>query len=374
MICSAIVLSSSAFAQANNSAAATDNTPKMNPNMPDYGLPDQARGSFNMSAPINLSNQWDLFFDASFILWNVNQDNMDLARSAAYGATTATPLNSASIAFQPSRYKPGFKVGIGFNTNYDDWAMRAEYTWLHQSHLYTFGATPSSFATGDTIWIPSDWFNALSASTQFEAGSINSNWRTKIDILDVVGGRPYYQSKQAVISPFGGLRAAWIREMLTVSATNAKNPGYTPAVSNNNSNCWSLGPVAGAQGKWLIGSGFRVQGDMAFGLLYTRYTKVTHNEYDQAGYTGIAPINTSRNNWGALRPNAEMGLGLGWGTYFMDKMYHLDFSAQYDFNLFWNQNVMRQLTGSSANNLVGYSNPAGDLFLHGLTLSGRFDF
>jgi hypothetical protein len=67
---------------------------------------------------------------------------------------------------------------------------------------------------------------------------------------------------------------------------------------------------------------------------------------------------------------AEMGVGLGWGSYLYCQKYYIDFSARYDFALLWEQNVMR----SFASSLAGRADDIGDLSLHGLTLTGRFDF
>ena len=77
--------------------------------------------------------------------------------------------------------------------------------------------------------------------------------------------------------------------------------------------------------------GFKIEGDLAASLLFTQYTKVFHSE--QVAYYQSIPstLETTLSNWNCVRPIAEMGLGLGWGTYLAKQKYHIDFLASYDF-------------------------------------------
>lgn len=72
-----------------------------------------------------------------------------------------------------------------------------------------------------------------------------------------------------------------------------------------------------------------------------------------------------------LRPNVELDLGLGWGKYFKKRHWHVDFSATYDLQIFWNQNMMRSFP--IIDNPLFALWP-GNLYLYGLTLNGRLDF
>ena len=71
-----------------------------------------------------------------------------------------------------------------------------------------------------------------------------------------------------------------------------------------------------------------------------------------------------------LTPNLEAALGLAWGTYFDNMNWHFGLTAGYEFHIFWHQNLLL-----SCRNLTIYSETKdGNLILHGLTISGRFDF
>ena len=68
---------------------------------------------------------------------------------------------------------------------------------------------------------------------------------------------------------------------------------------------------------------------------------------------------------------AELGLGVGWGSYLRAYDFHIDVSADYDFMIFWSQNMIRKLLDDT---LTGTSPSSADLYVHGLTVTGRFDF
>jgi hypothetical protein len=125
--------------------------------------------------------------------------------------------------------------------------------------------------------------------------------------------------------------------------------------------CSSVSP---ANTRWLLGSGFRVEGIADAAVLYTRYTKISQKQI-------VASTSySSFKNLSALRPMAELGVGLGWGTYIGCQDFYFDVSARYDFNVLWDQNVMVGFV-NAMNNIPGTS---GNLYMHGLTLNVRFDF
>ena len=379
MLCiTGALLSSSVFAQQNkNKDMGSGNGCVSSKTAPDYALPDSVPAGVNMPASMKINGGWDLEIDGSFIYWYVSQEYMDIGRSATYQPGGATPaLPKGQIISQGFNYEPGFKVGLEFNTRNDDWMIRADYTWLHFEKQNTFGTVPASntVATGQKVYIPNDWFNNYSTGTQKQAIQMKSKWKMHLDMADLTMSRPFYQGRNLVVMPYGGLRGLWIRQVFHITAVNATNPAIYPAESTNRSQCWGVGPTTGASARYLVGCGFRFEGSMGFSLLYNRFINLSHREKDQLPITGIIRIDGDMDPISLVRPVAEMGLGLGWGTYFYRNNYHVDFSATYDFTLFWSQNMMRQTVSAFANNSVGYVDPAGDLMMQGLTVNARFDF
>jgi hypothetical protein len=342
----AFAVGSSAFAQSSAECCPTS-CPKVCTYEPGNGLcNDKFPAAYNAPARIDVKCSWDLFVTGSFIYWHADQDGMTLAYPAIAGSTVPAP-GIDRVMVQNFTYKPGFKVGLGANFDHDNWVGFVEYTWFHQ----TTTTSNQTAASGLNLYSP--WF-----STTANLTGLSSKWRTNLDILDATMSRPFYQGRYLTIVPFGGLRGAWIRQNLRLAGTSTV---FSSPVSHNHSNSWAVGPRCGLQSHWLLGWGFRVEGDVAGSLLYTRYTSVTHRD-DTTNFTvGFNEFNT-------VRPMADMGLGLGWGSYFDCQNYHFDLLATYDFNVMWGQNMIRY----AANQGQSYAGlqPA-DLHLQGLTFDSN---
>jgi hypothetical protein len=356
--------------------------------------PNCHTAGYNAPAKIELRNRcgWipDLFADASFTYWYAAQDGMTLATSADLVTVTSGSEDESSIIFnlgsvplvQSFEFTPGFKVGIGCGIGESE--VRADYTWFRQKTSVNSNA-PRNKTGGGTllpVWLVTDWFaQGIGQFNELVSGTnVSSSWHLGIDQIDLTGGRPYYLSRNMTVSPYGGVRAMWIRQSLQVAAMVPAAAVFTtvqatvlspePIYSRNHSNSWGVGPVFGASGHCLLGDGFRLEGNGGFSLLFTQYTTLSHSE--DAAVQGIVPpvFSIRQENYNTVRPMANLGLGLGWGSYLQNRNYHLDFSADYEFSALWNQNMMRTLIEEwSLGNQV-----TNDLFLQGLTVTGRFDF
>lgn len=323
--------------------------------------------AINAPASITVQTSWDFFLSGSFLYWRANQDAMEIAATAVNldGVYSGA---AGSVVKQHSSYKPGFKLGLGIDFHFDDWVGFIEYTRFHQSSSNKLGS-PQDSRTGTPLWVATAWygFNTDPDTTPFAyATNIHSKWQSNFDVVDADVGRPYYQGRKLTVDPFGGLRIALIRQNFRMSlppVSVSRN-----VVSHNKSNSWAAGPRAGFTSRWLLGGGFRMEGDLSANLLYTRYTTVAHRE-DSFATVGLS-YNVQAKDINALRPMADLKIGLGWGSYSDQQHYHLDLLATYDFVAMWSQNMMR----SMVNSLVYNTSAPADLFLQGLNLTARLDF
>ena len=326
-----------------------------------------------------------MFVDGAFTYWYAGEDGLDLATSAALNSGSLYYGQNAQTLSQSSSYKPGFKVALGIIGDHE-WSAKAEYTWYRGTNqtsstlsgtTLTAGTPTSTAASGTSVWAVDDWFLQSSSTGQALSGStVSSSWHLAMDIADAVFSRPFYTGRAVTVSPFAGLRSAWIRQSMTVNLTEdpsifGGSISTQPIQSRNSSNSWSIGAIMGCESKWLLPMGFRFQGDASASLLYTQYTSIKHSEDVAATTFNAIPYTISITNYNTVRPMADLGLGMGWGKYLGDGDYHLDFSADYSFMVFWSQNMFRKLID---HNLSGTGSTPGDLFLHGLTITARFDF
>ncbi len=340
--------------------------------------PSCTKTAYNEPASFTLAPaSWDYWADVSFTCWIAEQQGMDLALSSVETSigNVLTPSNGKYL-FQETSFKPGFKLGLGADIDHDDWNFFAEYAWFRSTTLVNSAAPTdprigTPLATGGvSVWYMRNWANA-------RATTVVSSWNLKMDLLDVGLSRPCYQGTHLIVSPFATLRGLWIRQLLDISlATNTAATGASRlAVSSaTRSHSWAAGPAAGMQGKWHLGYGMRIEADVAGSVLFTRYTKVTHTETPftvaDANLNGEKSI-FRFHDYDCLRATTEMNVGLGWGRYLDCRNYHWDILASYDLQVFWNQNMLRQLV-DSAN--AGTGHGPSNLYLHGLTLATRLDF
>lgn len=340
-------------------------------------LPRATIEGYSYPARVNLKDGYDVTASASYIYWLPSEGGLDIATTALYDNTTsrASPATPKSHPiFQSSEFQSGFKLGLGFADLCDDWMLRADYTYLHQQT--TLRESVPVIGDGLTGTVPAfyftNWFfQVLSQGQGPDSTAFTSKWHLNLDWVDLALQRSFYSGRKLILTPFMGLRGAWFRQKLNIDVEEVLNsvPPSTVVTSHNRSQNWGLGPRLGAEGRYLLGAGVRLQGEVGGTLLFTQYRKIAHSEGSfSIGSTGVA---YEMRNYNVMTPMAEANLGIGWGSYFSNQRWHFDLSATYEFNYFWAQNMMRVLSDM---NVVGINASANDLYLQGLTLTAAFDF
>ena len=311
---------------------------------------------YNAPACVDVNGE-NVHIWASFTYWNVYQQNMEVAFVPPVTAVTEAAVVPGSVVAMGNHWSPGYKVGAACKTDYDEWVAFAEYTWIRSATSVSAANETGNAALNlsSTQLFPSD----LSLS----ATSIQSKWFMHLDQIDVALSRPYYQGIYLIANPFLGMRGLFIRERQSGDATTTAGPNSVVLKSK----CWSVGPVGGISGQWLLGKGVRFEGSSAASLLYTRYNELSCKF---AGPNQF-PAHAKQNNLNAIRPVLELGMGMGWGSYIYNHSYFLDFSIDYQFKYYWSQNMMRTLSSLEA---LWESNFIGALMIHGLVVTGKFDF
>jgi len=193
-----------------------------------------------------------------------------------------------------------------------------------------------------------------------------------MDILDLELGRAAFSSPKLVFRPFFGIRAMWIDQDYLVNyydLLSSKVGGVfsSKAISNNVCDSWSVGPRFGFDTEWRLGKGVRLFGDFGASLAYSNFD-VFHKETNSENTLPSIQIKSDPSN---LRPNVGLSLGLGWGDFLKKERYHLDFSAGYEIQTFWNQNEMNNL-----GRFAGFTFGGGgaNLSIHGLGMRLKFEF
>ncbi|MFS8563460.1 MAG: hypothetical protein LVR00_03685 [Rhabdochlamydiaceae bacterium] len=309
---------------------------------------DKIPAGYNHPAEIDVNGCCDIFVTAAYTLWDVQQDGMRI------GSTYSSPAGSFNdTLFMKDAYKSGFKVGIGANTRNDDWVVAANYTWFHHALNRHQGSFP--FLSTPFVLIGGGGGGVVFTNS-------DHRWSFGIDILDVEMGRPFYQGRKLTVNPFFGLRTQWLSQRYKISGQTTLGATSQPTWKTSS---WGIGPRFGFDLNFLLGEGFRLIGSASGSLIYTHYSTLSYKEP-----TASPAYSISFGSKNYLRGDADGKLGFGWGSYLGNKKYFLDFTATYDFQVFWNQNMITWMM----NNISNVDASPGNLYLNGLTISGRWDF
>lgn len=279
---------------------------------------------YNASARVKLKKESgcpDFSLDGSFLYYYASEDGLDLANSASLiqtglgGATIAATSNSKSL-MQNSAYKPGFLVGFGINWN--EWTSNAKYIWIRQTTTTKNAPITPDPDTGTGVWFFNNWFQQVSPSGQTMAtDDLSSKWHLAMDIGDLTMGRPFYEGKYLTVSPFFGVRGAWIRQKLNISmdvpSLLVSSIATDPIHSYNSSHSWALGPRTGFESSWVLGKGFSIQGKGGVSLLFTQYTNVHHSEEVASSSSSPSTLSIKLSDVNCVRPELDLGLGFNWG-------------------------------------------------------------
>jgi len=340
---------------------------------------------YNASARTDVRGSWDVFASASFIYWQLSQDNMEVAfadtlSNAAY--TTNNQINGNLVAMDFS-YAPGFKLGLGVNFDHDDWNSFAEYTRIHSSH--SASTNGETLATGAPAPLLPTWGHPYVIQTN-AYNTASEKWNCHFDFIDLDLGRVYYVGTQLTFRPYFAARSAFITQNIHAQyvnssfANNTGNflevPGVMDVYQRNHS--WSIGPRVGVDTNWMVGCGIRFFGNANADVLYTKYR--LQNKTTFVATSGVAQVLTLGQNifhianerLFALRTHLDLELGLGWGSYFDNNNWHVDLSAAYGFQVFFDQNMFSGFFNSQMPGKV--LQPHGNLYAQGLTATVRFDF
>jgi len=307
---------------------------------------------------------YDFVTKVSFLYWQPIQETMSLG--VVSDSSAANDLINGDVIDLDFKYKPGFKVGIGMRFDYGLWDTFLAYTWLRGTQEASVFIDPNNLFKG---LFPA-WEIPSFLNPRYNKGL--EKWTLQLHFIDWDLARSYAVGTKLCLRPFIGLRAAIIDQDLHVDYENENpvNIALFPSTHVDiSSDSWGVGPRLGLCTNWEVGRGWRLFGDGEFDILFTQYDINSKQKSDIAVANRFIVRQDDAN---FLRTHLGLSLGLGWGRYFSCEKYHVDLSADYGFQVFFDQNMLRR--GQNAQAIGSSFIPEGNLYLHGLTTSLRFGF
>ncbi|NGX40421.1 MAG: hypothetical protein KR126chlam4_00243 [Candidatus Anoxychlamydiales bacterium] len=307
---------------------------------------------YNAPGRINICGGIKSFITADFIYFEEFSDQLDLG---TVNITSPTPQEFEILKFKTD-YQPGFKVGVGTYFKRNDWDLFAQYTRLHKTKNTLFDPS-SKTGTFNTSWFHT---NVSQFTLSTITTDIKSTWKIDLDKIDLELGKSYYLGKNLIARPFISLSGHRLDQRYDLSLTTTQL--YSSSSKNDS---WSIGPRIGFSTNWILYKRFNFFGHVALSLLFAE------NEISGSGDENLVTYNVKKVDENTLRNVEEFKLGFGWGSYFTHDKWHFNLSAAYEAQRYSHTNYMSY---ASQINLEANEVKPGDLFLHGLTASARFDF
>ena len=307
---------------------------------------------YNAPGRIDICGGIKSFIIADFIYWEQLENQLDLG---TINITSPTPQEFEILKFKTD-YQPGFKVGVGTYFKRNDWDCYVQYTRLHKTKNTIFD--PS----GKTGTFNTSWFhtNVSQFTLSTITTDIKATWKIDLDKIDLELGRSYYLGSSLITRPFVSLSSHRLDQRYDLSLTTTQL--YSSSTKNDS---LSIGPRLGFSTNWFFYKGFNLFGHLALSLLFAE------NEISGSGDENLTTYNVKKIDKYILRDVEELRVGFGWGTYFTNNKWHFNLSAAYEAQRYSHTNYMSYV---SQINLESNEVNPGDLFLHGMTISTRFDF
>jgi len=323
------------------------------------GLPE----GYNAPASIDVKGKWDFFTSAQFIYWQPSETYLSPAWKPSVGF-----INPNTFVEMDFKFHPGFKAGAGMIFPRDDWSLYAEYTWM-RIHDQVTGEQIFVQNVSDNLypsWLVFDHWGR----TQFEKAV--GNWHHNTNIIDLQLARSMYAGTALSLKPYLGLRGTIMPQRYQVDYHYRAALHPFPVILKAKQKTWAIGPKLGIDIQYMFGNFYKLTGGAFFALLQQHHRMHMNQRSDQ----GVTTYYNMKDKYNNFSGNPGLYLGLGTGMYIYNGNAHVDVTATYDFQVFYNYNMMRNFYGhefaaiNHARIIIDY----GSLYYQGLTLAARVDF
>lgn len=345
----------------------------------------------------------DFVITISGFYWNANQDGLAYAVETSTAANDTFPTSDTpnplfdsqaniirgEFKHPHSHWRPGFKLGIGYDMVHDGWDI--ELIWTRYRGA---GSGHADIDVGDNSSLIPLW-SALQnpAATQLWATDIKPHWKLHLDLVDFELGREFWNSKYLTLRPHIGFRYSRIAQDFKMDikggswAAILPSPGQNGSVNMEN-RFKGVGVRGGLDSVWHLGCGFSLFGNVAVSLLYGRFhVDQKENTLQASSPFSKTSILSATESFRSSKAATDVILGIQYATMFCESRYAFTVGLGWEHHAFFSQNHLWRIT-RVAQQPVPTPNPTGqlisgentfnqshgDLFTQGWTLNLCFQF
>ncbi len=298
------------------------------------------------------SQEYGFYLTADFLWWRTENHGYSFAFDQQDSLA-----NIGKVQRINPKWDPGFRVGLGWNSDYDGWDVLFNWTWMYNhakttrirndltvAEITTQGYYPQWPITSTLLQNSTNL--PLLASGHFNFRQVDAKSNIHLNAIDFELGRSFYATRRFSLRPHWGVRGAFIDQKFSnVFSDPLINPvalarllGTQPAFAfDGKNNWWGVGPRAGMFSEWHLCSGFSILGKAAGALMYgqTRVSSVTQTVPFLTDTYVV--IRKASEHFDQLVPNLQMMLGLQWGTCFNCDSMYFGMNVCWETNYWWNQ-------------------------------------
>lgn len=312
----------------------------------------------------------DFYMTADALFWRAENHGF----SYAFNRTDTFSFSGEIIRPDP-KWRPGFRVALGLNTDYDHWDLLLNWTWYlnHSSETHARVGLTAGTSLGFYPLFPIDDGGTASYKT------VQASWDLTYDTLDFEMGRVFDATKTLSMRPAWGVRGVLLNQefkdhfsgLLNVSDLNAME-----LRSRGKNNYWGLGPRVGSKAEWRLAYGVSILGNLSGSLLYGQSQVETRVDTLQTIGAAFGKYQDYTESFYQLVPTLQMMLGVQWGFRFHAEKRYFGFNVSWETNYWWNQfNVpVASTTYSGGTNYPYPSTGNQPVTMEGATLNLQLDF
>lgn len=264
------------------------------------------------------------------------------------GTLTIAPVNTK---YFEHAFKPGFRVSLGYNANYDGWDLNLIYTQLDYKHN-------NKFVNVGNFILPAAWGNVN------DQGTISYTYNYYQGDLDL--GRMFKVSNKFNLRPHLGIRGLWLIQKAKLEYLNSPKQSN---ITHNRFKSGLGGIEAGIDSLWTIAKKLSVYGNLGFtGLVDSQ--KLTASKFNSVNGNQEP---TSSNSGSKLVLGADFAIGLTYDMRLSQDRYHLGIKVGYEQHILSDINSLadqKYLVGTSG----FYPLQDSDFRWQAVTAGLRFDF
>jgi len=311
--------------------------------------------------------------EMDFLYWRADNTGFTFAyQQKDPSSTHAYVDNIGSVVRLDSDWAPGFRLGGGWNSDFDRWDVFVDWTWFKDSSTKSRSLDGITSATDPRGFYPLQSVN--DSGTQNRYRDVSASWHLQHNVVDLELGRAFYITKALSLRPHCGLRSGWINQkfksVFSLPINSAAHQEYDFHGKNNFS---GVGPRVGIHSQWHIdSSSWSILGKASTSLLLGQTKTRYHNKSLTAGASSFVTERQLKDNFSQLVPNLQIFIGLDWGSCLDCEKYYLGINAGWETNIYWNQFNIPTAIYTNYAPLPGTGNQA--VTMEGLTVNVHFDF